>query len=152
MDGNVVTYHIKHYPIFDTKLVEEHFSFKDGVPVHYVCTSATNKNASYAADIFYRDTPHPQFGNRYFGLYTSSFHNETPTIMITNADIIETLEFCMVEGINGWEYSQHRHDYHTIEGADCAIDGGRSYYRRVGNLGAPIKVLKVVNGKFVESN
>jgi hypothetical protein len=33
---------IKHEPLFDTAKVEKLYSEKDGVPVKYVCTSATN--------------------------------------------------------------------------------------------------------------
>jgi hypothetical protein len=62
---------IHHRPILDAARVEKFYSEKDGVQVKYVCTSAPNQYATYAADIFYRDTPHPEFGNHYFGLYFS---------------------------------------------------------------------------------
>jgi len=144
---------INHRPISDTKLLEKHYSEKDGVPVSYVCTSAPNLSATYAADIFYRETPHPEFGNRYFGLYYNmrdTRATQKPQIMITNCDTIESLEFGMLEGANGWEYSQHRHDYHVV--GDSAIDGGRSYIKRAGNLQTPIKYMYIKNGKFVEEN
>jgi hypothetical protein len=115
---------IKHEPIFDTKTVADFYSEKDGVSVKYVCTSAPNEHATYAADIFYRETPHPEFGNRYFGLY----NNHMGQIMITNADMIEDLEFAMIEDNNGdLHYSAHRHDYKVID--DKMIDGGRSYIK-----------------------
>lgn len=139
---------VKHSPILDTKRVCELYSKKDGVPVSYVCTSAPNQNATYAADIFYRETPHPEFGNRYFGLYRNPSFSSDGTIMITNADMIEDLEFGMVKGPNGWEYSQHRHDYRQV--GNCAVDGGRAYFRRVGDLSAPAKYMKIVDGKFVQ--
>lgn len=135
---------IQHHSIFDKDKVEKHYSEKDGVPVHYVCTSAPNAHAAYAADIFYRETPHPEFGNHYFGLY----YNHEHQIMITNADMIEQLDFGMVEGPDGWEYSQHRHDFRQV--GDVAIDGGRSYVRRVGDVSVPCKIMKVINGKFEE--
>ena len=135
---------IVHNPIFDTLKMEDHYSKKDGVEVKYVCTSAPNEYGTYAADIFYRETPHPEFGNRYFGLY---LHNDNQ-IMITNADRLEDLEFGMIEGPNGWEYSQHRHDYRQV--GECAVDGGRAYFKRAGNLDAPVKYMKIVDGKFVE--
>jgi len=139
---------IKHSPILDTKRVCELYSEKDGVPVSYVCTSAIESEAQ-AMDIFYRETPHPEFGNRYFGLYWHRLHFELPAqLMITNADKIEDAEFGMVEGPNGWEYSQHRHDYRQV--GNCAVDGGRAYFRRVGDLSAPAKYMKIVDGKFVE--
>jgi hypothetical protein len=136
---------INHSPLFDTAKIEAHYSEKDGVPVKYVCTSATNEHAANAADIFYRAEPHPEFGNRYFGLYHDHMRGH---MMITNADMIETLEFGMIEGPEGWEYSQHRHDYRTV--GDCAVDGGRSYFKRVGNLSVTCKFMKVVNGEFVD--
>lgn len=142
---------IKHHPIFDTALVEKLYSEKDGVPVKYVCTSAPNEHATYAADIFYRETPHPEFGNRYFGLYYNMYDTrvtQQPRLMITGCDSIEDLEFGVVEGPDGWEYSQHRHDYRQVGGV--AIDGGRSYVKRGGDLGVPFKVMKVTKGKFVE--
>lgn len=81
---------IKHEPLFDTDKVCKLFYKKDGVPITYVCTSALGDEAQ-AMDIFYRETPHPQFGNRYFGLY----HNGN--LMIANADRIEQAEFGLVE-------------------------------------------------------
>ena len=139
---------INHIPLFDTAKIEAHYTEKDGVEVKYVCTSATNEHAANAADIFYRETPHPEFGNRYFGLYRNHDPASDGTVMITNADMIETLDFGMIEGPEGWEYSQHRHDYRTV--GDCAVDGGRSYFKRVGNLSVTCKFMKVVNGEFVD--
>jgi hypothetical protein len=136
---------INHSPLFDTAKIEAHYTEKDGVLVKYVCTSATNEHAANAADIFYRAEPHPEFGNRYFGLYHDHMRGH---MMITNADMIETLDFGMIEGPEGWEYSQHRHDYRTV--GDCAVDGGRSYFKRVGDLSVPCKFMKIVDGKFVE--
>jgi hypothetical protein len=141
---------IKHSPILDTKGVCELYSKKDGVDVKYVCTSAIQEHAAFAYDVFYRETPHPEFGNRYFGLYRATGYGAAlePYIMITNADKIEDLEFGMVEGPDGWEYSQHRHDYRQV--GNCAVDGGRAYFRRIGgDLSAPAKYMKIVDGKFV---
>ena len=139
---------IKHRPIFDVERVCELYSQKDGVLVTYVCTSAPNESATYAADIFYRETPHPEHGNRYFGLYRNPHFSGDGTVMITNADPIEDLEFGMIEGLDGWEYSQHRQDFRYV-GA-CAIDGGRAYFKRVGDLSVPVKMMAVVDGKFEE--
>jgi len=141
--------------MIDTGKVEKLYSEKDGVPVKYVCTSAVN-NGTRALDIFYRETPHPDFGNRYFGLYytTGSWVIDDPVrfddmqLMITNADSIEGLEFGMIEGADGWEYSQHRHDYRVV--GKCAIDGGRAYVKRGGDMSAPCKYMTVKDGKFLE--
>jgi hypothetical protein len=139
---------IQHRPIFDTDKVCKHYSEKDGVPIKYVCTSALGHEAQ-AMDIFYRETPHPVFGNRYFGLFWHRLHFELPAeLMITNADKIEDAEFGMVEVDGGLHYSQHRHDFYSV--GDVAVDGGRSYFKRVGDLSVPTKWLKVKNGEFVE--
>lgn len=136
---------IHHRPIFDTKRVEEFYSEKDGVPVTYVCTSALGSEAQ-AMDIFYRETPHPDFGNRYFGLYNTNDYG----VMIANADKIEEVEFGMKEYNGEWHYSQHRHDFYTI--GDVSLDGGRAYFRCVGNVHTPTKFLKVKDGEFVEDD
>ena len=52
---------IQHEPLFDTATIEKTYTEKDGVEVKYVCTSATN-GGTLATDVFYRATPHPEFG------------------------------------------------------------------------------------------
>lgn len=123
---------IKHAPLFDTEKVCKLYSEKDGVPIKYVCTSAINEHATFAADIFYRETPHPEFGNRYFALYRNPY-SEKAEIMITNADEIEKHYFAMIKDKDGdlW-YSSHRHDCLFIDGS--MIDGGRSYVRSNGKV------------------
>jgi hypothetical protein len=137
---------IAHHPLFNTTTIAEYYSEIDGVPVKYVCTSALTSDANWAVDIFYRETPHPKHGNRYFGIYKDSYN----LVMICNADKIEDLRFSMIEGPSGWEYSQHRHDYRQV--GQAAIDGGRSYVRLVGYGNAQIKVevMKVKDGQFVK--
>ena len=139
---------IKHRPIFDFKKIEKHYSDKDGVPVRYVCTSALS-NEAWAMDIFYRETPHPVYGNRYFGLYKYAEPVSGEMIVkITNADAIENVEFGMVSNGKSWEYSQHRHDY--LQVGNCCVDGGRAYFKRVGDISEPSRHFKIVNGSFVD--
>jgi hypothetical protein len=133
---------IQHSPLFDTAKVEKLYSEKDGVPVKYVCTSATYGTANFAADVFYRATPHPEFGNHYFGLYRNPYADNA-TVMIANADPIESFEFGMIDVDGKYYYSQHRHDYKVISGK--MIDGGRAYIRSSGQ----VDVFKIHNGKFV---
>lgn len=135
---------VNHRPIFNVEKACKLYSEKDGVPVTYICTSALGSEAQ-AMDIFYRATPHPEFGNRYFGLYYSVLHEG---IMICNADAIETAEFGMVEVNGQFHYSQHRHDFYTI--GDVTLDGGRAYHRRLGNMRPPTRWVKIKDGKFVE--
>ena len=99
-------------------------------------------------DIFYRETPHPEFGNRYFGLYHNPSFSSDGTIMITNADKIESVEFGMKEHDGEWHYSQHRHDFYTV--GDVSLDGGRAYFRCVGNVNSPTKWFEIKDGEFVE--
>ena len=140
---------INHRPIFDTKRAEQLYSEKDGVPVTYVCTSALG-NEAQAMDIFYRETPHPEFGNRYFGLYRNPDPASDGTVMITNADKIEDAEFGMVEVDDRLHYSQHRHDFYSV--GEVSLDGGRAYFRRVGDMTVPSRWFKIKDGEFVEDN
>lgn len=132
---------INHRPLFDIDKVTKLYSEKDGIPVKYVCTSSTNATADFACDIYYRETPHPEFGNHYFGIFRNTYADEA-TVMIANADSVEGLQFYMIEGPHGYEYSQHRHDYHAV--AKNFIDGGRAYCRTNGSY-----ITKTItNGEF----
>lgn len=131
---------IQHYPQFDTANVIAHYEQKDGVPITYICTSDLTAS-DVPFDIFYRTTPHPEFGNRYFGLYLSP---RTNNLMITNADKIEELEFGMIEVDGKYYYSQSHHDYKVV--GSKMIDGGRAYIRTRGGA----DVFKIQNGKFVK--
>jgi len=115
-----------HRPLYDTETIAKHYSEKDGVDVTYVCTTALD-NSSFAMDIFYRETPHPEFGNRYFGIYTSPLTGDT---MITNADRVEDYEFTCGRSDRKLVYSPHRHRMVAVDGG--FIDGGRAYDRVVG--------------------
>jgi len=129
---------IQHEPLFDTAKVEAHYTKKDGVEVRYVCT--TDLTASDCpVDVYYRATPHPEFGNRYFGLY---YDNIRDHMMICNADKVESLEFGMIEVDGKYYYSQSHHDYKVI--GDKMIDGGRAYIRSNGYTVA----MHIKDGKF----
>jgi hypothetical protein len=137
---------INHDPIFISEEVEKFYTEKDGVEVKYVCTTAL-RNDTVPVDVFYRATPHPEFGNHYFGLYPNPFNEG---LLICNADAVEDYEFGMVEHNGVWFYSTHRHDYRPVGINEGAIDGGRAYIRVVGDLVA--HTYKVKNGKFKEEN
>lgn len=140
---------IQHNPRLNIQKAEQLYSEKDGVPVKYVCTSSISKFGSTAADIFFRETPHPEFGNRYFGLFV----NHEGNLMITNADKIEDLDFYMVEVNDELHYSQHRHDFRGV-GNDVTIDGGRDYFRvsYTDPNSFKRKSLKVKDGEFVNAD
>ena len=133
---------IQHQSLFDIAQLEEHYSNKDGVPVKYVCTSDL-RVSDIPMDIFYRETPHPEFGNYYFGVYK---HPVTKDIFITNADEIESLEFGMIEHEGKYYYSQSHHDYKSIGGK--MIDGGRAYIRSSGGA----VTMHIKNGRFYINN
>jgi hypothetical protein len=133
---------IKHFPISEIEKVIDHFTEKDGVPVTYVCTTDL-KNSDVPIDIFFRASPHPQFGNRYFGIFLHPIENTT---MICNADMVEDLVFGVVENDDGLlEYSRSHHDYKSFQNGNM-IDGGREYIRA--SHKCPIFVVK--NGEMVE--
>lgn len=116
---------IIHKPNFDIKSICEHYTKKDGVNINYVCTTALN-HGTQSVDIFYRETPHPSFGNYYFGIYCN---NVKGGLYITNADIVEELEFNLIkDDDDSLHYSRHRHDYVVINNGNM-IDGGRAYVR-----------------------
>lgn len=122
----MIDINIVHYPITKTDQVAKLYSEKDGVPVKYVCTTEIS---DAIADIFYRDTAHPKFGNKYFAIL---FRDDKP--YIAGADHIESLVFGVVENDTGaFEYSQSRHDFKKFNNGNM-IDGGRDYIRSAGNV------------------
>ena len=129
---------IQHEPLFDTAKIEEIYGRKDGCEVRYVCTSDLNAS-DVPCDIFYRAEPHPDYGNRYFGLYWDSIRD---CLMITNADIVESFEFGMIEVNGKYYYSQSHHDYKVV--GDKMIDGGRAYIRSSGGTTS----MRIKSGKF----
>jgi len=135
---------IQHYPVTDTQRAIEYFTKKDGVPITYVCTTDL-KSSDVPIDVFFRETPHPHFGNRYFGLFVHPLHQNT---MICNADAVEDFLFGMVENDAGeLEYSQSHHDYKIFENGNM-IDGGREYIRS--SNGCTIYIIR--NGILQQQN
>jgi outer membrane protein assembly factor BamB len=133
---------IKHFPITNTDKVIEHYSQKDNVPISYICTTELH-NDNVPVDIFYRDTPHPTFGNKYFGLRVRD-----DSIYISNADKVEDCVFGCVEDDDGdLQYSQFRHDYKRFSNGNM-IDGGRSYIKH----GGKVEVYVVRDGKMVKND
>ena len=134
---------ILHDPQFDVEKMTAHYTKKDGVPIHYVCTTDLDES-DRPVDIYYRDDAHPVFGNYYFGLFTRNGKS-----MICKADSVENLEFGMIAGANEeWIYSQSHHDMASID--EGYIDGGRQYIRRGGDFDVmKYQVCKVKDGEFV---
>jgi hypothetical protein len=134
---------IKHFPVTNTDKVIEHYSQKDNVPIGYVCTTDF-KMSDRPADIFYRDTPHPEFGNKYFGIAPNYGDG---SYVIFNADEIKEFTFGMVEDDDGnLQYSRSHHDYKSFHNGNM-IDGGRVYIRSSFNR---VDIYIVRDGKMVE--
>lgn len=135
---------IKHFPVTNTDKVIEYYSEKDGIPIKYLCTTDFNVS-DRPVDIFYRETPHPQFGNKYFGIGPDY---ETGGLVIFNADKVEKFTFGMVEDDEGnMQYSRSHHDYKSFNNGNM-IDGGRSYIRSSLNP----KIYTIRNGQMVLRN
>jgi hypothetical protein len=134
---------IAHKPLSDTKVVAEYYSERDGVPVVYVGTTALDSSTK-PVDVFFRETPHPKFGNRYFGFFFDRFG-----AMICNADKVEELEFVCALKNGSWTYSRHRHDFVEVDGG--ALDGGRAYTRIVGDVKTTRNFI-VKDGQWKEAN
>lgn len=133
---------VKHFPILDTEAVLEHYKSEGA---KYVCTTEL-KAYGIPTDVFYRPTPHPVYGNRYFGLYRDHIPN---SVFICNADAVENLDFNVIDNGKGeWTYSQYTHDY--LSWGVGYIDGGRAYTRIGGNPLPKVISLRVVDGEFKE--
>jgi len=131
---------IHHSPILNTDEIIKRYTEKDGCEIRYVCTSDL-RASDVPVDVFYRETPHPEFGNHYFGLFYDHYRD---CVMITNADMVEDFVFGMVENDEGeLEYSQSHHDYKQFENGNM-IDGGRQYIRSLGES----NIMRVRNGNF----
>ena len=132
---------MKHYPVSNIEKVIDHFTEKDGVEITYVCTTDL-QSSDVPVDVFYRATPHPKFGNRYFGIFLHPIEKST---MICNADMVEDMSFGMVKNDDGLlEYSQSHHDYKMFKNGNM-IDGGREYIRSTNGC----EVYVVRNGEMV---
>ena len=132
---------IKHFPTLDTEAVIEHYKLEGA---KYVCTTEL-KPYGNVYDVFYRPTPHPVYGNRYFGLCKTS----GGTIYICNVDVVEEFNFSVIDnGKDEWTYSQYAHD--LVSWGECYIDGGRAYTRVGGNPVPKAISLRIVDGEFKE--
>jgi len=142
---------IQHYSVTDVDSVAEFYTRKDGMPIRYVCTTALDSEAASAYDIFYRSTPHPEFGNYYFGIIPNPFQGG---FFITNADHVTDFVFtCGFDNQGSLVYSRHRHDLVEVQGG--SIDGGRAYLKVSGSpkvltavvKNGVMKILDSVGGK-----
>ncbi len=93
---------IVHSPVGDVKALEKFYSEKDGVPCTYVLTTCNPQDKSRRMydmyDIFYRETPHPVFGNKYFGISSSGY--------ICNGDFVAGMPVSLIEANKKYFYGQ----------------------------------------------
>jgi hypothetical protein len=138
-----MNFNIKHRPDYDIEAIIKHYSEKDNVKIIYVCSSALSEYGAESFDIFYRATPHPDFGNKYFGIIYRPYDD---AMYITNADNVENLVFGMVFYDGKYYYSRSRHDFYEIPETNIFIDGGRAYIR----CGRIPEMFKVKDGEFIK--
>lgn len=131
---------IVHKPLFDTAKIISHYE-EDGVPISYVCsTELTVENL--ICDIFYRgETPHPRYGNRYFGIYKDGERTR-----VCNADMVEDLHFAMIKENDKYHYSRANREVIFV-GDYQSIEGGRSMTLVSGE--SEVVYLRVEAGRFV---
>ncbi len=140
--------HIVHRPLFDREKTAKLFSEKDCVDVKYVCTTSLPGGYS-PRDILYRETPHPEFGNRYLSLSRDMLGQ----LVVANADAAEGITIDMAVDSHGdLHYSRYRHDCNWYEEGH-AIDGGREYTRRVyrGDSVPYTRTFEIKDGELVET-
>lgn len=130
---------IVHKPITNIDKVIAYMAERDGVPIKYVCTTEIRGN-NKPCDVYYRDTPHPKFGNSYFAL---TYYGDS--VIIMDADVVETYEFVCVMYNEQYHYSSYRHDFVEVGGS--AIDGGRAYTRMLGN--GPFSRFRIKDGECI---
>ena len=128
---------IKHDTLTNVDQIIKTYKQTEGVDVKYVCTTDI-VTGNTPADIFYRDTKHPEYNNNYFGLLI----NGESGVTIMNADMVTELHFGMVENDDGlYEYSRTADDTKVFANGN-EIAGGR--LKIVSN--APCDIFKIVDG------
>lgn len=133
----------RHRPVTKADAIAEHYTKKDGVPVKYVLTTEI-KCGNTPYDIFYRDTPHPDYGNRYFGIM---YNRTVESWFITDADSLEGEQVDCIELHGLYHYSRYRHDF--VQVGPYHIDGGRCYTKVGGMVLPTIYNFTITNGELV---
>lgn len=129
---------IKHTTVTQIDKVIETYKNTEGVDINYVCTTDLI-TVDLPVDVFYRETPHPEHGNNYFGLIV-----EGDKIKILNADMITNLHFGMVQNDEGMlEYSRSANDAKAFQNGNT-ISGGRVRIKS----NAPCDIFKIVDGNL----
>lgn len=134
MSKSIIKDNIVHHPVFVGCRLEH---FDDG-PLEYVCTSDF-------VDYYYRETPHPKFGNHYLGISVDDY-GMRDRVVLSRGDHIEDKTFGMIRDDNGaFHYSSYVHDYVELSNGKF-IDGGRDYIR----TNTDVVIMQIKDGRFVE--
>jgi hypothetical protein len=112
---------IEHEPITESEKVEKSYGTGQDGQVRYVCTTELNE-PDVPVDIFYRTKPSNDDDRGYFGLY---WNKGDKTLSIMNADMVEGMQFAMIEHDNVWHYSSTLSD--EKEAGGKIIGGGRQH-------------------------
>jgi hypothetical protein len=139
MKSNII-----HHPVFETKLISDYYTEKDGVVVLYVCTTELGPD-NIPVDIFYRRKKAKGIESRYFGLFYS---DQGEAMILEDAARITELEIPMVKDDDG-NYRYSRQESERLDFANGNfVAGGRkvSYYGPKGIL------TKAIKGKMIQVN
>tara|TARA_B110000305_G_scaffold114180_1_gene128443 strand:- start:546 stop:989 length:444 start_codon:yes stop_codon:yes gene_type:complete len=129
---------IQHTTVTQIDKIIETYKRTEGTDIVYVCTTDLI-TTDFPNDIFYRDTPHPEFGNQYIGIAV-----EGDNITVCNADQIVNLHFGIVENDEGLlEYSRSKSEVKEFANGNT-ISGGRASIQS----NAPVDIYKVVDGSL----
>lgn len=129
---------IKHDTVTNIDKIIETYKATEGVDIIYVCTTDLVVG-NVPVDVFYRDTPHPDFKNHYFGVYP-----EGTQVKVCNADMITNLHFGVVENDEGaLEYSRSLAETKSFANGN-QIGGGRIRIQ----CNAPCDIYKVHEGRM----
>ena len=98
--------------------------------------------SDFPAAVFYNPKPDkPEYSN-YFGLFV-----QNDTVIITNALVVTEGSWNGMVADNGEVvYSRYRHDFRTSTDGSVTVDGGRDYFRILGNILNPKVCVTVKEG------
>ena len=109
-----------HDPIFDTQMICDYYTEKDGAKVMYVCTTDFSV-PNVPVDVFYRRRKVKGL-SRYFGLFINP---ETEGLMVTDLDDLMDFEIPMVKDDDGdYRYSRQESDNKEFRNGNF-VAGGR---------------------------
>tara|TARA_B100001057_G_scaffold458384_1_gene507582 strand:+ start:847 stop:1251 length:405 start_codon:yes stop_codon:yes gene_type:complete len=131
---------IHHESLTEPKEVEQYYA-QQGKNVRYCCTTELNE-PDVPADIFYRDKSVGDSDSRYFGLYWDKNNKQ---LAMMNADMVEGMQFAMIEHDSNWYYSSTLSDEKKV--GEKIIAGGRQFVKGWG-----FEIYRIEEGQFILSD